>query len=158
MTRRRFVSTSWRRENYSCQARNVMPTRKPQSRKLPPLSRTSVSTQTPYTVTMIERAMKDLLHFSFNPKRNNKRQALDVIKQLTEIMPIQRAQMKVCITIPGKEAKKLKEKLVHLITIESETFDPDLTLVGVIDQATSVPLRRLWWLQQEVEPRYRSSV
>lgn len=33
---------------------------------------------------MIESAMKDL-HFSVNPKRNNKQQALDVIKQLAGV-------------------------------------------------------------------------
>ncbi|XP_064122963.1 ribosome maturation protein SBDS-like [Macrobrachium nipponense] len=89
-------------------------------------------TQTPYTVAMIENAMKDL-HFSLNPKRNNKQQALQVIKQLQETIPIQRAQMKINVTIPAKEAKKLKEKITPLMKVESESFDPDLNIVGLID-------------------------
>ncbi|XP_071517403.1 ribosome maturation protein SBDS [Panulirus ornatus] len=89
-------------------------------------------TKTPYTVSMIESAMKDL-HFSLNPKRNNKQQALDVIKQLTGRIPIQRAQMRVRMIIPGKEAKKLKEKVVPLMKVESEKFDPDLNIEGLID-------------------------
>ncbi|KAK8723816.1 hypothetical protein OTU49_011557 [Cherax quadricarinatus] len=89
-------------------------------------------TKTPYTVSMIENAMKDI-HFSLNPKRNNKQQALDVIKQLAGRIPIQRAQMKVQVTIPGKDAKKLKEKVISMIKVESETFDPDLNIVGLID-------------------------
>ncbi|XP_042223772.1 ribosome maturation protein SBDS-like [Homarus americanus] len=89
-------------------------------------------TKTPYTVSLIESAMKDL-HFSLNPKRNNKQQALDVIKQLAGRIPIQRAQMKVKLMIPGKEAKKLKEKVVPLMNVETETFEPDLTIVALID-------------------------
>ncbi|ROT81931.1 putative ribosome maturation protein SBDS [Penaeus vannamei] len=89
-------------------------------------------TKTPYTVTMIESAMKDL-HFSVNPKRNNKQQALDVIKQLAGVIPIQRAQMKVRIFIPGKEAKKIKEKIVPMLNVESENFSPELEMIGLID-------------------------
>lgn len=89
-------------------------------------------TQTPYTVAMIESAMKDL-HFSLNPKRNNKQQALQVIKQLQETIPIQRAQMKIQVTIPAKEAKKLKEKIVSMMEIESESFEPNLNMVALID-------------------------
>uniref|UniRef100_A0A0P4WFD1 Uncharacterized protein n=1 Tax=Scylla olivacea TaxID=85551 RepID=A0A0P4WFD1_SCYOL len=89
-------------------------------------------TKTPYTVSMIESAMRDI-HFSLNPKRNNKQQALDVIKQLAPVIPIQRAQMKIRMTIPAKEAKKLREKVSQYITIESEAFEPDLNLVGLID-------------------------
>lgn len=89
-------------------------------------------TKTPYTVSMIESAMKDI-HFSLNPKRNNKQQALDVIKQLTTVIPIQRAQMKVRVILPAKEAKKIKEKVIQYITVESEAFEPDLNMVGLID-------------------------
>ncbi|MCL4132252.1 UNVERIFIED_CONTAM: hypothetical protein GTU68_040503 [Idotea baltica] len=41
-------------------------------------------TKTPYTVTMIEKAMKDV-HFSIHPNRNSKQQALDVMKQLNDV-------------------------------------------------------------------------
>ncbi|XP_076066014.1 SBDS ribosome maturation factor [Oratosquilla oratoria] len=91
-------------------------------------------TKTPYTVSMIEKAMKDL-HFSVKPNRNAKQQALEVMQQLKGHMPIERAQMRLRICLPGKEGKKLaKDKLVPLIaSVESEEFTPDLTMVGLID-------------------------
>lgn len=46
------------------------------------------------------------------------------------MIPIQRAQMKVRIFIPGKEAKKIKEKIVPMLNVESESFNPDLELVS----------------------------
>jgi len=89
-------------------------------------------TKTPYTVTMIEAAMKDL-HFSINPKRNSKQQALDLIKSLKEHMPIERAQMKVRIFIPGKNNKQVKEKFAEHLTIQSEDRNPELCIVALID-------------------------
>lgn len=80
-------------------------------------------TKRPYTVTMIEKAMQDL-HLSVNPKRSTKSQALDVIKQLQEkqMLPIQRAQMRLRLTLPqSNETKKLREKILPLLTsIEDE--------------------------------------
>lgn len=80
-------------------------------------------TKRPYTVTMIEKAMQDL-HLSVNTKRSNKSQALEVIKQLQEknVLPIQRAQMKLRITLEqSNETKKLKEKIIPLVTtVEDE--------------------------------------
>jgi ribosome maturation protein SDO1 len=85
-------------------------------------------TKRPYTVTMIEKAMQDL-HLSVNPNRSSKSQALEVIKQLQEKkeMPIQRAQMRVRVTMPQtKETKKLREKLTPLLgTTEDEDFAGD---------------------------------
>jgi len=81
-------------------------------------------TKRPYTITMIEQAMKDI-HYSVNPNRNAKQQALDVIRQLKESnnIPIVQAQMKVQLTIPAKDAKQIKEKVHKLTTnIESEEF------------------------------------
>jgi ribosome maturation protein SDO1 len=82
-------------------------------------------TKRPYTVTLIEQAMKDA-HFSCNQNKSAKQQALEVIKllQSSGTLPIERAQMKVRLDIPQKEAKKLKEKLHKLINkIESEEFN-----------------------------------
>jgi ribosome maturation protein SDO1 len=82
-------------------------------------------TKRPYTVTLIEQAMKDA-HFSCNQNKSAKQQALEVIKllQSSGTLPIERAQMKVRLDIPIKEAKRLKEKLHKLINkIESEEFN-----------------------------------
>ncbi|KAF6204215.1 hypothetical protein GE061_002555 [Apolygus lucorum] len=91
-------------------------------------------TKRPYPVSMIEKAMKDI-HFSIKPNRNAKQQTLDVIPQLKAVMPLERAQMRLKITISGKEARKLREKLVKLTTsVESETWESgELEMVCLID-------------------------
>ncbi|KAJ1656892.1 hypothetical protein IWQ61_003612 [Dispira simplex] len=93
-------------------------------------------TKRPYTMTMIEKAMADL-HYNIHPNRNAKQQALYVIKQLQEkaIIPIARAQMRVRITLPAKEGKRLKEKLLaRVTTVEDEDWTVDAyELVTAID-------------------------
>ncbi|XP_058796869.1 ribosome maturation protein SBDS [Phymastichus coffea] len=88
----------------------------------------------PYSVSLIEKAMKDI-HFSVKPNRNAKQQALDVIPQLKTVIPLERAQMRLKITISGKEVRKIREKLVKLLSkIESEDWDSGtLNLVCLID-------------------------
>ena len=56
-------------------------------------------TKRPYTVTMIETAMKNDLHFSVNPNKNAKQQALEVIRAFKESgsIKIDRAQMRLRI-------------------------------------------------------------
>lgn len=91
-------------------------------------------TTRPYPVSMIEKAMKDI-HFSVKPNRNAKQQALDIIPQLKSVMPLERAQMRLKVTISGKEAKKLREKLTKLVKkIESENWNSGtLDFICLID-------------------------
>ncbi|KAI9343444.1 ribosome maturation protein SBDS-like protein [Zopfochytrium polystomum] len=92
-------------------------------------------TKRPYPVTMIEKAMADL-HFSVNPNRSTKQQALDMIKQLQEkqIIPIARAQMRLRIVLPGKEGKRVKEKIAGLIdSVEDEDFGDEYELICLVD-------------------------
>ena len=82
-------------------------------------------TKRPYTVTMIEQSMKDA-HFSINPTKNAKQQALEVIKllQSSGTLPIERAEMKIRLDVPIKEGKKIKEKLHKLIKkVETEEIN-----------------------------------
>ncbi|CAM9464539.1 unnamed protein product [Scytosiphon promiscuus] len=71
----------------------------------------------PYTVSMIEKAMRDV-HFSAHPTRSAKQQALEVIKKLKEVMPIDRAKMKLRITTDQEssspELEHLKDTLRDL--------------------------------------------
>lgn len=92
-------------------------------------------TKRPYPVTMIENAMRDEIHFSVKPNRNAKQQALDVISQLKEVMPLERAQMRLRIVIPEKEARKLKDKVIKFMTkMETEEWDNgSLTIICLID-------------------------
>ncbi|XP_075220657.1 SBDS ribosome maturation factor [Lycorma delicatula] len=91
-------------------------------------------TKRPYPVSMIEKAMKDV-HFSVKPNRNAKQQALDVIPQLKEAIPLERAQMRLRVVLSGKEARKLREKVGKLASsIESEEWnDGTLNFVCLID-------------------------
>uniref|UniRef100_A0A8C6T692 Ribosome maturation protein SBDS n=1 Tax=Neogobius melanostomus TaxID=47308 RepID=A0A8C6T692_9GOBI len=90
-------------------------------------------TKRPYTVNLIERAMKDI-HYSIKANKSTKQQALEVIRQLKETMEIQRAHMRLRLMLPAKDAKRLKEKLKPLLQIvESEDFDEDLEMVVLVD-------------------------
>jgi len=51
-------------------------------------------------------------------------QALDVIRQLKETIPIEKAQMRIRIVLPKDNAKKLREKLLPSVAkVESEDWD-----------------------------------
>lgn len=91
-------------------------------------------TKRPYPVTMIEKAMKDT-HFSVKPNRNAKQQALDVIPQLKAVMPLEQAQMRIRVLVSGKEARKLRDKVVKLVPqLETEKWDGGtLNLICLID-------------------------
>ena len=55
------------------------------------------------------------------------------MKQLKDHMPIERAKMKLKVTAPVKDTKKVMEKLKQLdCQIEEQSHDPDLFLVSII--------------------------
>lgn len=90
-------------------------------------------TKRPYTVNLIERAMKDI-HYSVKPHKSTKQQALEVIKQLKESIQIQRAHMRLRLVLPAKDGKRLKEKLKPFFkVVESEDFDDQLEMVCLVD-------------------------
>ncbi|GJQ75687.1 hypothetical protein Trydic_g17761 [Trypoxylus dichotomus] len=96
----------------------------------------------PYPVTMIEKAMKDV-HYSVKPNQSAKQQALQVIKLLKESIPIERAQMRLRVTLKGKDSKKWKEKILKFegINIEKEDRIGDhLTLVFLVDPGHYKPI------------------
>jgi ribosome maturation protein SDO1 len=59
-------------------------------------------------------------------------QSLEVIKSLKDVMPIERAQMRLKLYLPVKEGKKIKEKLAKLWSnMESDEFsDQHLIIVS----------------------------
>eukprot|EP00188_Purpureofilum_apyrenoidigerum_P000137 Plantae.Rhodophyta-Purpureofilum_apyrenoidigerum.ctg1053.p1 GENE.Plantae.Rhodophyta-Purpureofilum_apyrenoidigerum.ctg1053~~Plantae.Rhodophyta-Purpureofilum_apyrenoidigerum.ctg1053.p1 ORF type:complete len:273 (+),score=49.12 Plantae.Rhodophyta-Purpureofilum_apyrenoidigerum.ctg1053:63-821(+) len=84
-------------------------------------------TQRPFPVTMIERMMRETLHYTVSSSRSAKQQALDVIKQLKEHMEIQRAQMRINLTTPSKNGKQVKSSLEEIVTEwESEEFSASI--------------------------------
>lgn len=91
--------------------------------------------QKPYTVGMVEKAMKDV-HYSVKPGKPAKSQALEVLKMLQEkdVIPIERVHMRVRVTMPQKEGKRLKDKIVPLFAhIEDEDYTDEWELVGTIE-------------------------
>lgn len=91
-------------------------------------------TKRPYPVSIIEKAMKDA-HYSVKPNRNAKQQALDVIPVLKETMPLERAQMRVRITLSGKEARKIRDKIAALTSTneQEEWSGGTVVIVSLID-------------------------
>ena len=79
----------------------------------------------PYTVSMIQNAMKQI-HYSVNVSKSTKSQALDVIKRLKSVMPIARAAMLLRIIFP----------LIHYELVESY-FHKELNIeVPSVDKST----------------------
>lgn len=77
----------------------------------------------PYTVVDIENAMKDL-HFTAKPNRNATQQAFgDLLGQLKEKMPIERASLRLRIEFTMKDWKELKQNVSKLAqTVEEDNF------------------------------------
>ncbi len=83
----------------------------------------------PYTVGVIERAMGDI-HYSVKPHKSTKQQALEVIRLLKASMLIERARMRLRLVLPSREARKVREKILNLLTVEQEDWGADLEIVS----------------------------
>ncbi|KAJ4485487.1 SBDS protein C-terminal domain-containing protein [Lentinula aciculospora] len=72
------------------------------------------STQRPYPVAMIEKAMAEA-GYSLKPNKNAKSQVSECIKilQSDSTLPIQRAHMRVRVTMPSADGKRLREKVLE---------------------------------------------
>ncbi|CAN8065965.1 unnamed protein product [Agarophyton chilense] len=91
-------------------------------------------TNRPFSVGIIERAMKDTLHYAVLPNKAAKVQAQTVIKELQNHMPISRAQMRLELSVPLSRAKAVKEKLKpHVKTWEQEDWEADYNGIILID-------------------------
>ncbi|XP_037044347.1 ribosome maturation protein SBDS-like [Bradysia coprophila] len=90
-------------------------------------------TKCPYTVEMIEQALKDI-RFSVKPHQTVAQQTIEATSLLKKSIPIERTNMRIKIAICGKDAKKMKDKIVqHCSKVEEESWNSgNLTLVGII--------------------------
>jgi len=70
-------------------------------------------TERPYTLGMLERALRDI-HFSADPKRSAKQQALEALPALQERFPIQRARMRLRLQAPAEHEAEILETLRSL--------------------------------------------
>ncbi|PSC73308.1 ribosome maturation SBDS [Micractinium conductrix] len=67
-------------------------------------------TSRPYTLSMLERALRDV-HFSVDPKRPAKAQALEALPLLKSRFPIERARMRLKLLVP----LNCKDELLELV-------------------------------------------
>eukprot|EP01104_Vermistella_antarctica_P006102 TRINITY_DN16835_c0_g1_i1.p1 TRINITY_DN16835_c0_g1~~TRINITY_DN16835_c0_g1_i1.p1 ORF type:complete len:263 (-),score=40.71 TRINITY_DN16835_c0_g1_i1:35-793(-) len=113
----------------------------------------NTETQRPCTVAWVERAMKEI-HFNVNTNKPSKVQALQVAQKLeSEEFPIQRAQMRLRLTIPPRDSKRIKSRLKdHLQDMEKEertdegyvmTFLADPGAFRVIEDTTRKITKRM---------------
>ena len=87
-------------------------------------------TKLPYTVSFVEKAMKEI-HFSVNPKKSAKKEALDVIKLLEKKYPIQRAKMRIKVTCALKEGAIVLESIrAQISSIEKENWENGFEIVS----------------------------
>lgn len=90
--------------------------------------------QRPYTVPQIRHAMKQA-EFAVHPTKSVKRQYLDCVKllQQKDILPIQRAKMKLSLTYPVELTSSVQETLKELEVTPVETTESDgQVCVGVL--------------------------
>lgn len=107
-------------------------------------------TQRPFPVDIIEQSLKDV-HFSLKPNRSSKQQAIDVIPTLKTVIAIERAQMRLFVQLPKKEAKQVMTKLTpHFAVVEEDEWNGgtrDITALvdpgayRVIEQAVAAATR-----------------
>ncbi|KDN39600.1 hypothetical protein RSAG8_08756, partial [Rhizoctonia solani AG-8 WAC10335] len=93
------------------------------------------TTQKPYPVGLIEKAMTEA-GFSVKTGKNAKAQVLECIKHLqaNSTLPLQRARMRVRITMPVKDGKRLKEQVVQgADKIEDEDWGEEWEIIMLID-------------------------
>ena len=88
-----------------------------------------------HTVGMIEKAMTEI-GFSSRADRPAKAQALDLIKRLSEeetVLPIRRARMRVRITMPAQDAKRIGSRIKEQCQeIEEEDAGAEWEVVSAI--------------------------
>ncbi|PWN89350.1 Shwachman-Bodian-diamond syndrome protein [Acaromyces ingoldii] len=116
------------------------------------------ASQRPYTVGIIEKAMHDI-HFGVKQNKSAKSQALDVIRQLqaSKTIPIERARMRVRVTMPTKDGKRIKEKVQELVDkVEDDDWVDEWELVAVMDPGSLRVINEL--LESETKGRGKVEV
>ncbi|QRV76127.1 shwachman-bodian-diamond syndrome protein [Ceratobasidium sp. AG-Ba] len=93
------------------------------------------ATQRPYPVGIIEKAMTEA-GFSIKTGKNAKAQVLECIKHLQShsTLPIQRARMRIRITMPSEDGKRLKDKVLESAEkVEDDVWGDEWEVTMLID-------------------------
>lgn len=103
------------------------------------------STERQYPISVIEKAMKEL-HYNVNPRKNAKKQALDVIKLIQEsgTLPIQKAKMKLRIIMPGTgDLKSSRQRVLEMLdSVSMDDFkNKRVEIIGTADPGVYRPLQ-----------------
>ena len=99
------------------------------------------------------------IHYSIKTGKSAKSQALDVISQLqaSNTISIERARMRIRLTMANKDGKRLKEQIIPLIdTTEDEDWTDEWELVASIDPGSLRRINEL--LEAETKGRGRIEV
>ncbi|KAG6918696.1 hypothetical protein DXG01_012514 [Tephrocybe rancida] len=114
------------------------------------------ATQRPYPVGMIEKAMAEA-GFSVKQNKTAKSQVSECIKQLQSDsnLPIQRARMRVRVTMPTADSKRLREKIIEGAekVEDDETGQEDWEVIMLIDPGQFRVINEI--LQKECKGRGR---
>uniref|UniRef100_A0A7S3VGJ4 SBDS family rRNA metabolism protein n=1 Tax=Dunaliella tertiolecta TaxID=3047 RepID=A0A7S3VGJ4_DUNTE len=88
----------------------------------------------PYTLALIERALRDV-HFNVDPKHSAKQQALEVLPLLQKHFPIQRARMRLKLSVPVAQHQEMVDKLKSYDAVieSSDTLPQAATFVVLVD-------------------------
>jgi len=93
------------------------------------------ATQRPHTVSMVEKALTEA-HFNVQPNKSTKSQVLAAIRLLqdSKTISIQRAKMRIRLTMPSKDGKRLKDQIIEKTEkVEEEDWSDEWELIALID-------------------------
>lgn len=92
----------------------------------------SVQPPRKHTVGMVEKAMSEV-GYSVRTDKPAKAQALELIKRLSEgdVLPIRRQQMRIRVTMPAKDAKRIGAKIKEEGEVEEEDAGEEWEVVSV---------------------------
>lgn len=79
----------------------------------------NTETKRPFPAIEIENEMKQC-HFSIKPNKSAKQQALELIKALKQKIPIERAQMRLCIDLKTESVAESCKKLAVKVETEAK--------------------------------------
>ncbi|EFN60113.1 hypothetical protein CHLNCDRAFT_11851, partial [Chlorella variabilis] len=91
----------------------------------------------PYTLSMLERALRDV-HFSVDPKRPAKAQALEALPLLKSRFPIERARMRLKLAVPLSSKDELLELVRQQggVVEEQDLIGSQFCLVCLVEPGT----------------------
>ncbi|CAI5465383.1 unnamed protein product [Closterium sp. Yama58-4] len=88
-------------------------------------------THRPYPVGIVEKFIRDI-HFSVDPNRSSKQQALDLIRQLSKRFPITRARMELRLVLPSAALPSVQAELQQMGALMRSQAQP-------VDSAQNAP-------------------